>query len=886
MTRPAKPYTQIRRFAASVLGISDSVGRDLRFALRGLPRRPAFETPGANSGLRGRAIAAKPQQRRGLAAWHTACKSGGMQLLADLARDFRYSARALARTPGFTVVAVAVLALGIGATSAIFSLVSAVWLKPLPFADAERIVSIWVDLTATGGPATVNIAPGHYADWQERARSFESLSPLEPLTLNLTGDGGEPERLIAIRTSESLFETIGLPPLLGRTFAPGDAGDNAVVVSEGFWLRRLGGDPAAVGRTITLDGSPHSIVGVVPRDFRFPQGESDVFIPTAFAPDILANHRSYVWWLVGKLRAGVTLEAAQTEMNAIAAALEADHPQTGRGAAANLVPLREQLAGEVRPTMLALIGAVAFVLLIACANVANLMLARATTRQKELAIRKALGAARGRVLRQLLAESCVLAASGVVIGIFMAAACVGYIARLIPNTFPASTSTGLNLSVVAFTVGIAVVTVLLFGAGPALVAARRDFGAAFGRAVGTHGRGTRRLRMALVVGEIALTVVLLAGAGLLLRSYQAVLAVDPGFDADGLLLAETALAPSQYANPADRDAFYRRVLERVSALPGVENAGYTGYAPLLFDGGRAMVLVEGRPRPEGSEVSRSLALNRGVSSRYFATLGVPLVRGRFLDERDTRSSDRTVVINETMARRFWPDDDPLGRRFSIAGPGGPMTVVGVVGDVQEIGLDVPAESALYMSLDQTTIPFMWPRQLVVRTDGDPAALAPAVRRAIWEVDANQPVSNLRPMSEVLDAELNQRNTQLTLLGAFALVALVLAAVGLYGTLSYTVSQNTAEIGLRLALGAEQRAVVGSVVRTALGTAALGIVIGLVAALVLTETIASLLYAVSPTDPLTVGGVALALLGVTVLAAFLPARRAARIDPAATLRAEN
>ena len=809
-----------------------------------------------------------------------------MTWLADLIRDFRYSARSLARTPGFTVVAVMVLALGIGATSAIFSLVSAVWLKPLPFADAERLVSIWVDLTVIDGPDTVNIAPGHYADWQERARSFESMSPIQPDTLNLTGDGGEPERLTAIRSSESLFETIGLPPLLGRTFAEGDAADNAVVVSEGFWLRRLGGDPAALGRTITLDGSPHVIVGVVPRDFRFPQGESDVFIPTVFAPEILANHRSYVWWLVGKLRAGVPLETAQTEMNAIAAALEADYPQTGRGAAANLVPLHEHLVGEVRPMMLALIGAVAFVLLIACANVANLMLARATTRQKELAIRKALGAARGRVLRQLLAESCVLAASGVVVGILIAAVCFGYIARLIPNTFPASTSAGLNFSVVAFTVGVALVTVLLFGAGPAFVTARRDFGAAFGRAVGAHGRATRRLRTALVVGEIALTVVLLAGAGLLLRSYQAVLAVDPGFDADGVLLAETALAPSQYANPADRDAFYRRVLERVEALPGVESAGYTGYAPLMYEGGRAMVLVEGRPRPEGSEVTRSLALNRGVSPGYFAALGVPLVSGRFLDERDTRGADRTVVINETMARHFWPDEDPLGRRFGIAGPGEPMTVVGVVGDVQEIGLAVPAESALYMPLDQTAIPFMWPRQLVLRTDGDPLALAPAVRRAIWDVDPNQPVSSLRAMSEVLDSELNNRDLQLTLIGSFAVLALVLAAVGLYGVLSYGVSQNTPEIGLRMALGAEQHTVIGSVVRAALSAAALGTVIGFIAALILTESIASLLYGVSPTDPTTVVAVTAVLLVVTALAAFVPARRAASVNPTIALRAEN
>jgi putative ABC transport system permease protein len=373
---------------------------------------------------------------------------------------------------------------------------------------------------------------------------------------------------------------------------------------------------------------------------------------------------------------------------------------------------------------------------------------------------------------------------------------------------------------------------------------------------------------------------------LLLRSYQAVLAVDPGFDADGLLLAETVLSPSQYANPVDRDAFFRRVLERVEALPGVESAGYASYAPLMFAGGQALVLVDGRPRPQESEIARNLALNRGVSPGYFNALGVPLVSGRFLDERDARGADLAVVINETMARRFWPNEDPLGRRFAIGGPGGPMTVVGVVGDVQEAGLEGETRPALYMPLDQTTIPFMWPRHLIVRTDGDPLALAAAVRSAIWDVDADQPVSSLRAMSDVLDAQLDNRSTQLTLIGAFALLALGLAAVGLYGTLSYSVSQSTSEIGLRMALGAEQRSVVGSVVRTALGTAALGIVIGLIAALLLTETIASLLFEVAPTDPVTVGAVAVVLLVITAAAAFLPARRAARVDPAVTLRAEN
>jgi len=810
-----------------------------------------------------------------------------MTMLGDLVRDFRYAARSLARSPGFTVVAVAVLALGIGATSAIFSLVSAVWLRPLPFADAERIVTLWVDLTRVGGPETVNIAPANFVDWQERSHSFESMSALEPMDFNLTGDGGEPERLAGLRASPNLFETIGLMPILGRTFTADDDANDPVVISEGFWLRRLGGDPAAVGRTITLDGSPHLVVGVVPRDFRFPNGEVDVFVPTVWAPDMLARSTSYVWWSVAKLRDGVSVQAAAAELSSVAASLERDFPNTGRGAAASIVPLQEQLSVGFTPTLRALLGAVALVLLIACANVANLMLARSTTRQKELAIRKALGAASGRVLRQLLTESALLAAISLAIGLGVALGCLGYLARLLPNTLPASTALSLDFRVLAFTAATALGTVLLFGAGPAFVAARRDFGAAFGRAVGAHGATMRRLRTALIVAEIALTVVLLAGAGLLLRSYAAVLAVDPGFKAEGLLLAETVLPIPRYPDAPDRDAFYKRVLENVRALPGVESAGYTNYAPLMFMGGRALVLVEGRPRPEGSAIAQNIVANRSASPGYFETLGVPLVRGRLFDDRDVRDGARVAVINETMARRHWPDQDPIGQRFSVGAPGGgPTTVVGVVADVRQMGLAVPADPELFLPLDQTSIPFMWPRQMVVRTAGDPLALAPALRRAVWAVDPTQPVSSLRAMSEVLDTQLANRDMQLTLTGTFAVLALLLAAVGLYGVLSYTVSQSTNEIGLRMALGAQQKTVVGTVVRSALTTTVVGIGLGLLAASVLTSVIDSFLYGVRPTDPATAATVAGVLLLVAGLAALIPAVRAAGVNPMTALRAEG
>jgi putative ABC transport system permease protein len=395
------------------------------------------------------------------------------------------------------------------------------------------------------------------------------------------------------------------------------------------------------------------------------------------------------------------------------------------------------------------------------------------------------------------------------------------------------------------------------------------------------------LRTALVVAEIALTVVLLAGAGLLLRSYAAVLAVDPGFKAEGLLLAETVLPNARYANAPDRDAFYKRVLENVRALPGIESAGYTNYTPLSFRGGRALVLVEGRPRPEGSAIAQNITANRSASPGYLETLGVPLVSGRFLDDRDVRDGARVAVINETMARRHWPDQDPIGQRFSIGAPGGgPTTIVGVVADVRQMALDGPADPEFFMPLDQTAIPFMWPRQMVVRTTGDPLALAPALRRAIWAIDPTQPVSSVRAMSEVLDAELANRDLQLTLTGAFALLALMLAAVGLYGTLSYTVTQSTNEIGLRMALGAKQTAVVATVVRSALTTSIVGVGIGLLAALVLTDVIASFLYGVSPADPATAAAVAGVLLLVAGLAAFVPALRAASVNPMTALRAEG
>jgi putative ABC transport system permease protein len=799
-------------------------------------------------------------------------------------RDLRHGARSLARTPGFTIVAVAVLALGIGATSAIFSLVSAVWLKPLPFADAERVVSL--GLVRRAGPST-EVTPGHYDDWRQRSQSFEEITLIESISGNLTGDGGEPERLFGLRSTANLFATIGMAPLVGRTFQADDGPAESVVISEGLWLRRFGGDPAIVGSTITLDGSARTVIGVVPRDFRFPYREQDFYIAAVFPAEVLAQRGNYSWYVVAKLRPDVSLETARAELGAVAATLEMEAPNTGRGAAVAVVPLRDFFARSVTPTFMALLGAVALVLLIACANVANLLLARATVRQKELAIRKALGAAGSRVVRQLLVESALLAGLGAVVGLALAAASFGYLTRLLPANLPASTTLVLDWRVLALTIGAALATVLLFGAGPAVAAVRRDAGGALGRAVGVRGARGRRVRSGLLVVEIALTVVLLAGAGLLLRSYRAVLAVDPGFDAAGLVVLGTVLPASRYTEGAARDAFYQRVLERVRQLPGVESAGYTNFAPLVVKGGSSVTFVEGRPRPEPSEMPRTIASDRAVSPGYLETIGVPLLRGRFIDERDVRSAPKVALVNETMAQSHWPGEDPLGQRFTMGAGGDRVyTVVGIVGDVRSAGLDRPAGPELYVPLDQIDIQFMWPANLVIRAAGDPLVLVPALRRAIAEVDPTQPVSNVSAMSAVLDFELANRNTQLTLTSAFALLAIVLAGVGLYGTLSYTVSQSANEIGLRMALGARQGTVVGAVVRSALGTTAVGIAVGLIAAFALTRTIASFLYGVSPTDPATAAGAAGLLLAVAVLAAFVPARRAANVDPMTALRAEG
>ena len=820
----------------------------------------------------------------------------GLPSFESVVQDVRYALRALRRSVGFAAMAVGMLALGIGGNAAIFSLVNTVLMRPLPFHDANRLVVLWEDYSATGargGLSRVEPAPANYAQWRARSRSFAGMAALERRIYNLTGEG-EPEKVEGRRATGSLFSLLGMRAVVGRTFSTEDERPDAapvVVVAERFWRERFGADPGLVGRSIRLNGLAHTVVGVVPGQFPFPDNQGTFWVPASFTPEELASHGAH-WYVVARLKDGIALGQAQSEMTTIAKQMEREYRQSNAGIGVTVTTLHEQLVGDARPTLFMLLGGVGIVLLIACANVANLMLARGAGRRKELALRQALGAGKARVFRQVLTESVVLATLGVALGVALCIASFEYLARLIPATFPQEMEPGLDASVLSFTAVIGLLTVLLFGAGPSLAAASIDLDQALraGGGRGTTAANSGRLRSALVVAEITLTVVLLAAAGLLFRSYAEVLAVRPGFNPQNLLVAETILPPATYAERPSRTAFYRDVLARVNRLPGVVAAGYVNYPPLTLKEGRGYLTIEGQPPPPVEARARQVVSWRVASPRYLSALGVPLIRGRHLEERDGPDAPPAVIINDAMARLHWADADPIGRRVKLGRreSSNPWcTIVGVVGDIRQMGLEVAAEPEAYFSLDQNTgaTPFFWPQHLVVRTHRDPLALAPAVRLAVHSVDPDQPVSNIRSMSQIVDAELLNRSTHTTLVGAFAALALLLSSVGLYAVLSYDVSQRSSEIGVRMALGAGDMRVVAFVVGRALRAALVGIALGSAGALALTRMLAALLYGVKPMDPVTFVAVPILLLAVALLASYVPARRATGIKPISALRME-
>jgi putative ABC transport system permease protein len=798
-------------------------------------------------------------------------------------QDLRYGARMLMKNPGFTLIAVLTLSLGIGATTALFSVVNGVLLRPLPYRDEAQLVTLWQS-NLKSGVEREETSPANFLDWRERLQSCEAIAAIEPFGHSLIGSG-EPERFRSWMVTENFFEVLGVAPLYGRTFLAEEFGagrGNVVVLGYGLWQQRFGGDPQLVGRQLTLNGQPHTVVGVMPPEFQYPPGR-ELWAPRGpRGNDRQIRGGTYIK-VVGRLKPGRTVAQAQAELMTVAAQLAADHPQTNAQVGAVVVPLREVIVGQVRRGLLVLFGAVGFVLLIACANIASLLLARGAQRSRELAIRAALGAGRARLLQQLLLESVVLAVVGGAGGVLLAYWLIDAIVALSPGNLPRLDQVALDPLAGAFAAGITLLTALLFGLAPAIQMTRPVLQAALkdeGRST-TGSRARQRLRHLLVVSEMALALALLVGAGLLIRSFVILMRVNPGFATEGALTLEVQLGRNR--TPEQMAAFVAESQERLSSLPGVQAVGLTTALPFHDN---QIVLpttfrIADRPAAPGQELT---AYRLGVTPDYLAALGVPLLRGRALTSFDKAGSPPVVLINQTLARRHWVLEDPIGKKIAFDSFGRAMNceIVGVVGDVRPRGLESEPQPEIYLPYAQD--PFgsvTW----LVRTAGDPLRLLPAAKEKIREVNPTQTFASTATLEQLLDRSTGARRFSLFLLGSFAALALLLAGVGLYGLISYMTTQRTHEFGIRMALGARGGDVLRLVIGQGMRLAISGVSLGLVAALGLTRLMASLLFGVSATDPLTFAGVSLLLLSVALLACFVPAWRATKIDPMMALRCE-
>lgn len=804
-------------------------------------------------------------------------------------QDLRYGVRMLLKNPGFALIAMLSLGLGIGANTAIFSLVDAVLLRPLPFHNPERLVIVWEDATRIGFPRNTP-APANYADWKAQNKVFEDMAALNWSSYALT-DEGEPEKVEAQSVTANFFSLLGVQPLLGRAFTPEEdtPGRNRVaIISYGLWQRRFGGDQAIIGKEILLDGQKHTVLGVMPSSFQFLSKETSLWVPIAFTPEQLANRGGHYLTVVARMKPGVTVAQAHADIAAVTRRINQDNPTSWHGfeLGSVVISLREQLAGEVRPALIVLLVAVSFVLLIACANIANLLLSRGAARYREIAVRAALGAARGRIIRQLLTESLLLAVAGGVAGLLFAWLSFSFLKQIIPDGMEMNAGVRIDARIFGFTLLLSVLTGIIFGLAPALQAAKVDLNEALKQSGGRTGTGTghRRLRSVLVIAEVALALVLLVGAGLLIQTFLKLRGLDIGLNPENVMTLRTQLPRSKYSELPKRAAFYEQVLERVRTLPGVTGAGYTTAVPLTWKGGTNGFMVEGHEDRPGQD-----SQSRQVSTGYMEAMGLKLRQGRFFDDHDNAQSQMVAIINETMARQFWPGENALGKRFrpySDDFQNRWVTVVGIVSDVKEMGLEAPAKAAMFFPYQQLQR-MLWnmPRDLIVRTAGDPTSVVAAVRQAIWSVDPAQPISNVRTMDEILSEEVAQRRIGMTLLAAFAALALLLASLGIYGVLAYAVTQRTQEIGIRMALGADRLSVLRLVMGDGARLAGTGIAVGLGLSFALTRLMSGLLFGVSASDPRTLAGVTLLLIVVALLACYLPARRATKVDPMIALRSE-
>lgn len=812
--------------------------------------------------------------------------------MLTLIQDLRFGLRMLGRNPGFTAVAVLTLALGIGANTAIFSVLNGVLFRPLPYPDSDRLVMVWMRFTDIGLPNDRNwVSAPEFRDLKELNRSFADLAAMGGDVFNL-GVHGTPQRIEGADVSPSLFQVLGVRARVGRTFLPEEAqpGRNKVVLlSDGLWKRAFGADANVVGRTVSINSSTALVVGVMPPGFDFPS-HVEMWAPLAFTPQDLSpdNRGNHQYEVLARIKPELALAQAKADMETVSNSIiqqNPGYPYRRYNFTVLLSPLLEETVGDVKTPLWTLMGAAGFVLLIACANVAGLLLARAEARGRETAIRVSLGAGPLRIIRQLLSESVLLAGIGGLVGLALAPQVLKAVVTLAATGLPRVANVKIDVAVLAFTTAVSFLVGIVFGLAPALQSlggAHYDTLKEGGRTSGV-GAGRHRPLKALVVGETAVSLVLLAGAGLLLKSFVRVLQVKPGFDPAGVLTMRVALPMPKYTQPEQWRAFYAKLIERVQSLPGVEAAGAVNVLPLSGESQSGTVTIDTRAVPP--EQTTPEADWRPVTPGFFKALRIPLIRGRYLDERDTEASPPVAVIDETLAQTYWPNEDPIGKRLKRGGMKSPapwMTVVGVVGHVRYRTLTAPSRVEVYWPEAQDPNPGMG---LAIRTSADPTRLAATVQKAMQEIDPDQPAYHVATMQELMADSVAERRLAMILIGVFAGLAVLLAAIGTYGVLAYSVVQRTHEIGIRMALGAERAHVLRMVAREGLTLAALGVVLGVAGALGLTRLIASMLYAVRPADPWTFASASLLMVAVALVASYLPARRAAKVDPMVALRYE-
>ena len=806
-------------------------------------------------------------------------------------QDMRYSARMLLKHPAFTLIAVITLALGIGANAAIFSVINTVLLRSLPYEDPDHIVTLWENNTKESLPRD-DVSPANFLDWRERQQVFSEIAFANPNSLDYSG-GEEPEVIRAAMVSKGFFQVFGVGALYGRTFLPEEyeAGKNQVVMlSHGVWQRRFGGDKNIIGKALTLDGEPTTVIGVMPPTFHLHlfDREEEMWSPQVASDSMKQQRNATYLKVVARLKPDVSLAQAQADLNNIATQLAQENPNTNQGLGISAITLPEHLKGKWRRALVILFAAVGLVLLIACANVANLSLARGCQREREFSIRAAIGAGRGRIVRQLLIESLLLAALGCGGGLFLAVWGVQFVVAFNPGDIPRIDQVALDGFTLAFVAIVGFLTTLIFGLAPALQLSKPDLQSCLkesGQTV-TATKARNRFRNTLVVTQIALAFVLLVGAGLVLRSFVSLMRVDPGFAADKVVAIQ-AFIWDRYNKPELRETYTRETLEKIESLPGVEAAGVTTAIPLLESSQTSSLpfAVEGHPEQLGQEPVAQVTI---ASPNYFSAIGARLLKGRLFNQFDDKNSTRVALINETMAKRNWPGEDPVASKFTLkrggrdARGGTTFEVAGVVTDQRQDGLDKTPREEFFIPYAQSpsgsTI-------FVVRTKGDPNALLQSLKARIWESNSTQPFYAVTTMDQLVSNSLKARRFNLMLLGVLAVLALTLASVGIYGVISFTTGQRTHEIGVRMALGAQARDILKLVVGKGMALTLLGIAIGAVASLAVMRSLSSLLFNVSPTDPITFGFIALLLASVALLACFFPARRATKVDPLIALRYE-